>query len=422
MLAKAADVLHLDGVEAVRVGFLLPDPSMRHLHHCTCQACDLQIHKSRSETQNPDAEATRPESRRAHKPAAVRTAVDPPVEASLQEALRFVPSVGEQQNGLLSDERAPQASTDTFSGHLELPTAQASVAATYRSTGLEQALHGDLKGYDPVSGGPHAGAVGPGATAMAEDTANLQLDRPQAECPPAVATSEDTAGKLSMAFEGPPLPSESSNAAHLASPPVPARPMTAKKAPPLTNWRAPPTQRGRLRPPTNQSNPLGGTHGVHVYREDGVIDDEDMFDIVQAAQPTPQQTEQQHCGILVSEMNKAKDSAEDAQVTPDGEQEASVESGINLGRSKRARKRTSARVETSLKRETVEALVQSIGSLASSMDYLQVRMALLWCQHGGLCTHISGAHQCRRTKRICRRSCSCGVQKAQYGGSGLLRS
>ena len=56
-----------------------------------------------------------------------------------------------------------------------------------------------------------------------------------------------------------------------------------------------------------------------------------------------------------------------------------LDSGINLGRSKRTKKRATARVDTSAVRDAVESLVHKIAPLARSMDYLQVRTgAVRW--------------------------------------------
>lgn len=386
----------------------------------------LQMHKNRGDSQGMDAEATRPESRRAHKPAAVRAANDPALEAgSLQEATHHASSAAEQQSHPSSDNPAaqPQANIARMASKASSP--EVSAAAGYQDALLEQPLGGDFQGHSLKLHGqqvaPASGSAAPGPSGGSNDP---QLGAQHQGLASTVASMQlDAEGKMPAPFRGPSTGTDAPSMPASAAPqPAPQRPMTAKKAPPLKSWPAPTTQRGRLRPPTDSIS-LGARQGVHVYHEDAALDD-DAIDVVQAAPVVVQQAQQQNCGILVNEMNKAKDSAEASQGMPSGEAETPVDSGINLGRSKRTKKRTTARVETSLVRDNVETLVQSIASLAGSMDYLQVGKDSYYRCHrlrSGRSAVGPRIPPCRRIKKTCRKSFKCGAQRAQCGVSGCQR-
>lgn len=158
--------------------------------------------------------------------------------------------------------------------------------------------------------------------------------------------------------------------AHMASPP-PQRPMTAKKPPPRLVSPTPELQRGRLCPPqANIAGTAGPRQAVHLYKEELSTEDDSIYVVDSSAQGTVQKEQESH-GKLVSEMFKVIGSVEVAQGAAPQDDE-SLSSGINLGRSKRVKKQGSGRIDISSVRDALEALVQNIAPLARSMDYLQV--------------------------------------------------
>ena len=234
-----------------------------------------------------------------------------------------------------------------------------------------------------------------------------------------------------------PQPSEDPTPAQ-APPAIPARPMTAKKAPPkapaVDEPRA--VQRSRLRPPDEPAAQQSGSRpSVHMYRANEQDDDDDDVDVVQETYVHRDEPAQSH-GALVNDMFKVKQAAEQVTNTvgsaADGELQ--IEGGVNLGRSHRKRRGGgAAKADLGQLRDAVEALVQGITPLARSMEHLQVRRlaaAGLACP-GVVCSAFQHpvmpgntvrfssvtATACRRTRRTCRRSCRPGGAKLRYGRS-----
>lgn len=318
----------------------------------------VQVHQSRGEAQVETA-ALRPESRRAHKPAPVRSAADTPADlGNLQEVPAAVDqhrgsSTGHSQSGgPMGEDNLSPADPTTADTH--------AAAANFAGVDMDPAEQSaPFSGTEPPVSVEAINEVQPVSEPhQQQDSASHVLSNPKEVAEPESKINGAKSGSGSLMEP----------AAQLAAP-TPQRPMTAKKAPPRTISPAPEPQRGRLCPPQEQVGTTRPRQAVHVYREELALEDESI-DVVESA-PVTLQKEQESHGMLVSEMFKVMGSAEAAQ---GGilEGEGPLDSGINLGRSKRTKKRSSGRVDTSAVRDAVESLVHKIAPLARSMDYLQV--------------------------------------------------
>ena len=199
------------------------------------------------------------------------------------------------------------------------------------------------------------------------------------------------------------------------------RPRTAKKAPPLKGSPAPVKQRSRLQPPEHVVSSAGKQQGVHVFWEESAREEESV-DVLES-EPSVQSSEAHPMhGVLVSEMYKAKTTADAAQVSKHDEEPGMLD-GINLGRSKRSKQRSGLHVNLSLTRQAVEKLVQQITPLSRTMEYLQVWHVARACFLNFCCSSIGGWRcdcKCRRTRRTCRRSYRSGGQRHPNGVNSLL--
>ena len=330
-----------------------------------------QVHRSRGEAQVETA-ALRPESRRAHKPAPARSTGDTPADlVSQQECHAQVPVAAAQH----SETTVDQVQSAAPMGGGELPSADSAPADIHAAASFADGTMGSADHSESFRGAD--------LSAAAADTFQAQ--------PHAAEPAHQRQGSESLVLNNPSDAGESSSkepgdalgAGGLMEPPaqpaapLPQRPMTAKKAPPRSIAPAQEPQRGRQGPPQDNFGPSGARQAVHVYKEEACLED-DSIDVVEATPVTTVQKEQESHGMLVTEMFKVMGSAEAAQgVMAEGDDP--LDSGINLGRSKRTKKRATARVDTSAVRDAVESLVHKIAPLARSMDYLQVRTgAVRW--------------------------------------------
>lgn len=148
-----------------------------------------------------------------------------------------------------------------------------------------------------------------------------------------------------------------------------ARPLTAKKAPPPAGNPAQVKQRSRLRP-AQETAASTGRHGVRVYQEDRAVD-EDAVDVVETSASVQSSNPNMAHGVLVNEIYKAKNVADAVQKQHHDDTDGMVD-GIHLGRSKRSKTRTATHVDFGYIQQAVEKVVQQITPLARAMEYLQV--------------------------------------------------
>lgn len=148
------------------------------------------------------------------------------------------------------------------------------------------------------------------------------------------------------------------------------RPLTAKKAPPLASTPAQAKQRSRLRPPQELVGSAGKQQGVHVFREE-IAPDEEFVDVLESVPPAPTSNTHPLHGVLVSEMYKAKETA-DAAVASQHDDGHAMLDGIKLGRSKRSKHRTGRQADFTFIQQSVEKVVQQLTPLSRTMEYLQV--------------------------------------------------
>lgn len=161
----------------------------------------------------------------------------------------------------------------------------------------------------------------------------------------------------------------------------PARPMTAKAAPPKApelDTTALTTRRGRMRPPEMAETERRGSAGVHIYRDHDNDADDDV-DIVQERYVTAQAPQEAH-GVLTRDMFKAKEAAEQllpAHSRASAEQDAAeIQGGITLKRTHRRDRQSAAqRIDFGQLQASVEAIVQGVAPLAQAMEHLQVSIA-----------------------------------------------
>lgn len=191
--------------------------------------------------------------------------------------------------------------------------------------------------------------------------------------------STPTAGTTQQALES--LPSDVPQTATEAVPNTAAvahtRPLTAKKAPPLASTPAQAKQRSRIQPPQELTASAGKRQGVHVFREESAPDEE-FVDVVERLQPAQSSQPNLLHGVLVSEMYKAKNTADVALASQHDEGQTSLD-GINLGRSKRSKHRTGLQADLTVIQQAVEKVVQQLTPLSRTMEYLQVVSVWKYC-------------------------------------------
>eukprot|EP00892_Ulva_mutabilis_P005386 jgi/Ulvmu1/3219/UM015_0260.1 len=299
-LAKAAHILQLDGSEAV------------------------QVLKKRADG-HVDAEAQRPESRRAPKPF----------------------RVAEAQSADIS------ALRKTESG---IPLEAAKIQA--------------CEALDPLA---HEGSMANGAADL--DSISYMSHKHAVANPP-VACSRAAHPSRSAASASPQQTADdhSTEAMHgptdaiATSSTPPVRPLTAKKAPPPAALSTQVKQHTRLRPP-QEMVASAARQGVHVYHEEHA-DGDDLIDVVETGQSAIHAHPKMAHGILVNEIYKVKDTVDASQMLEQGDSQSIVE-GIHLGRTRRSKQRTGSQVDFRSIQQAVEQVVQQITPLAKTMEYLQ---------------------------------------------------
>ena len=431
---------------SVRMGALKP-PVTRAL--CVLDMQKLKLASAQAPPPSvpaPEAMPTRPSSRRASKPTHASAPQPMADEAAQADVLVLeAPAQHEPEIATFGHEPAASSSADGW--------ARGDSAAAPAGSGLDTApLESSMQSRESIDNGQwqnqgdreQSRPPRTSADVLAPTLSARERQRPGSRhaerSASAVARSGSLAARTSHSprvSADAPQPSEDLTPAH-AVPTMPARPMTAKKAPPkapaVDEPRA--VQRSRLRPPDEAAVQQSGSRpSVHMYRASEQDDDEDDVDVVQETYVHRDEPAQSH-GALVSDMFKVKQAAEQVTNTVGStvDRELQIEGGVNLGRSQRKRRGGgAAKADLGQLRDAVEALVQGITPLARSMEHLQVRRpvaaepvcpgvmyrALQHAVMTGTQVWLSSvtAHVCRRTRRTCRRSCRPGGAKLRFGRS-----
>jgi hypothetical protein len=184
------------------------------------------------------------------------------------------------------------------------------------------------------------------------------------------------------------------NSGHVLEQPV-ARPMTAKKPPPLSDDSTVARQ-SRLRPP-EQPLKARSTKDVQLYPEGCDVPDDEPITIIQEGVVQLVSTSNMP-GALVSDIVEAKQAADEAAGvhlrTPASA--LSPEQGILLERTKRSRLASAPRTDLMHARESVQHVVQHVVALVRCMDYLQA-----WNHSRMLAFGVSDKCTCLLSDPVC---------------------